>query len=286
MPITNLKLYGLGYLRPIATPILFLAILVSSYFLPFATIQYSMHAVSLGDIAQDKPNGGKPIPIQTKTISLDVMVYGVCGQQRKLKQIWVNREILLGAGNHYQQKQGADEIVPHNNRLQTLLQKTKLLEINRHLCADGDIINRDPLLATWVGAGLIVLVLFAVSGILSLLCITFHVITVIQNSIITSIRCDGRCQYRTKWIVDLLSEATSWFVVFASILYVALTWGERRSTDASLGSGCLAVLGISFAMFWETMYRKKWDSPAENRKRDTSLPAADTANVQKSSNIV
>jgi hypothetical protein len=79
--------------------LIYLAILISVYYLPFVTIQYNMHTILpehalVGVPARQRPR--QPTQIQSTELSLDVMIYGVCGRQSRktLLKIHENMEIL------------------------------------------------------------------------------------------------------------------------------------------------------------------------------------------------
>jgi hypothetical protein len=102
-------------LRPLLSPLLFLVVVTTTIcFLPFATVNYSMHAVSQGDIDQHKLDG-YPIPVNTEHIPINVMLYGICGQAIKAELIRENKKNLMAAGNHGYPKSPNDEV--YINRL-------------------------------------------------------------------------------------------------------------------------------------------------------------------------
>mmetsp|Transcript_7166 Transcript_7166/g.15510 ORF Transcript_7166/g.15510 Transcript_7166/m.15510 type:complete len:289 (-) Transcript_7166:50-916(-) len=230
----------IGFLRPIIIPILVFVVLNASYFLPFAKIEYSMHVISPDDI-QDNQRDGTPIPIHTERIPLDVMIYGICGEPNEVKRIHENKQFLSMSG-YPRQQQNTSEIF-YNNRLQMILD-TKLRRIDRFLCVDGDSVNDDLQLATWVATGLIVIMLLTLGGVLSLVCTLFHAVNWIKY---------GRNRHRKSCVAELLAEAISWIVIFASILYVVFTWSERRSSHASFGPGCIVMLTVSSVMLCGSM---------------------------------
>eukprot|EP00581_Thalassiosira_minuscula_P003339 CAMPEP_0183739888 /NCGR_PEP_ID=MMETSP0737-20130205/58290_1 /TAXON_ID=385413 /ORGANISM="Thalassiosira miniscula, Strain CCMP1093" /LENGTH=249 /DNA_ID=CAMNT_0025974805 /DNA_START=459 /DNA_END=1208 /DNA_ORIENTATION=+ len=203
-----------------------------------------------------------PIQIETERIPLDVMLYGFCGQTGKVEHIRQKRQMLMAAGNspppEYQRRKEADhDQIIYNNRLHTIL-GTGLLRINHYFCVDGDHgMSTDLQLATWVAAGIIVLLLFIIAAILSVLCIAGHAMIVIQRANRGSN--DERNRFQTSCFVELLSDAIAWIVIMASLLYVALTWNERRGSHATLGSGCIVMLAISFAMFCGSIGLVSWE---------------------------
>ena len=76
----------LRVLRPILVSMLILIAITSSYFLPFANVNYTMQTIS---------NGTEGIATQVVTVEvkLEVMAYGVCRRQsgEQLQQIYNNK---------------------------------------------------------------------------------------------------------------------------------------------------------------------------------------------------
>jgi hypothetical protein len=219
--VASLKSCIGGLDHPIIIPIIYLLVLISAYYLPFATINYGMHTIAPEDILRS------PVPIRTSRLKLDVQLYGVCGRQSRetLQRINQYMEILRKAGNR-PEKQAIDEVV-YDNRLQQIL-GTKLTMINAFLCGDEGIAHADRQYSTWVAAGLIVTLILIPAGALSLVCIVIYTLTLAR----------GRDRRGLSWVVvDLLSNVISWLMIFASLLYVALTWQERARSNASYGSG-------------------------------------------------
>lgn len=221
------------YLYPIIIPILDLLIITNAaYFLPFATINYMMHVV-------DNPTNVQPrFRVHTQQFPLDIMLYGICSQHSRntLYQIQVNKEAFRRAGNFVRvQDEGR-----HDTSLQRILE-TKLSRIDNVLCGENlmDEHTADPQYSTWVAAGLIVIILLTLTGILSFLGIVIH----------TSARMMwGRTGVKAYCIVEWISQAISWIVTFSSFLYLALTWSERRSSRASFGPGYV-VMSITSMLF-------------------------------------
>jgi hypothetical protein len=214
---------GLGH--PIIIPIIYLLVLIAAYYLPFATINYGMHTIAPEDVLRS------PIPIRTTRLKLDVQLYGVCGRQSRktLEQISRYMETLRNAGNR-PEKQAGDE-VNYDNRLQQIL-GTKLTTINAFLCGDEGIAHADRQYSTWVAAGLIVTLILMAAGALSLVCIALYTLAIVR----------GRDRCGLRWVVvNLLSNVISWLMIFASIMYVALTWQERARSNASYGSGYVII---------------------------------------------
>ncbi len=231
-----------GFDHPIIVPITYLLVLLAAYCLPFAIIYYSMHTISPGDILRS------PVPIHTTRIRLNVMLYGVCGRQNgeALRQISQNMETLRNAGNR-PQAPGSDDAV-YDNRLQLILD-TKLTRVNAYLCGDGGVVHADRQYSTWVAAGLAVTLILMMAGALSLLCIAIIcALDIARRRHDDDRRGAGRC-------VWLLSDAISWLVIFASLLYVSLTYQERGRSHASFGSGCVfmsiasVLIGARLARF-------------------------------------
>ena len=214
-----------GLDHPIIIPIIYLLVLIAAYYLPYATINYGMHTIAPEDIHRS------PVPIRTTMISLDILLYGVCGRQSRktLQQINQNMQTLLNAGNRplsKQEKQGDDEMT-YDNRLQQIL-NTKLTRINAFICGDEGVAHADRQYSTWVAAGLIVTVILMPAGVLSLLGIAICALAIARRH--------DRCE--PSWVVvNMLSNVISWLMIFASLLYVALTWQERTRSNASFGSG-------------------------------------------------
>ena len=208
-------------------PLLVLCVIVASYFLPFGKVNYAMHSIAYDETRQLN----EPIPITTEHIPINIFIYGVCHQENKLQHILKNRITLLNAGNYVSK----EEKVVHRNRLQMILD-TNLTAINNFLCRDeeGPRLNTNPQVATWVAAGLVVLLLLTIAGILSLLCAAAHVLAIWQAR-------DDPNWHKLNSVVRILSDSISWIVLFASILYVAFTWGERGSQNR-LGPGCISMI--------------------------------------------
>ena len=220
-------------LQPILAPLIFLVVIGSAaYLLPFAKITYRMHVI-------DSKSSSPPINILTDdTIQLDVMIYGVCTRQskEKLQQIRTKKKILLDAGNT------SDEISAetYSNRLQMIL-KTKLTRINNFICGDNvHMNNNDQQYATFVAAGLVSLLFLILAECLSLFAIAVHTLTIIQWALKKeSINC---ISFKEHWSVDLLVKSSSSLVIFASFVYMTLSWNERRSSYAAFGSGYIIML--------------------------------------------
>ena len=220
-------------LQPILAPLIFLVVIGSAaYFLPFAKITYRMHVID--------SKSSSPINILTDdTIQLDVMIYGVCTRQSKdsLQQIHTKKKLLLDAGNT------SDEISAetYSNRLQLLILKTKLTRINNFICGDNvHMNNNDQQYATFVAAGLVSLLFLILAECLSLFAIAVHTLTIIQW--VQKKESNNSIRFKEHWIVELLVNASSSLVIFASVVYMTLSRNERRSSYAAFGSGYIIML--------------------------------------------
>ena len=83
--------------------LIYVAILISVFYLPLVTIQYNMHTILPEHALVGAPARlpKRPIQIQSSHLSLEVMIYGVCGRQSRktLLKIHDNLEKLRNAGN-------------------------------------------------------------------------------------------------------------------------------------------------------------------------------------------
>ena len=239
--------------------LIYLTILISLYYLPLVTIQYNMHTklpehASVGVPARQRPR--QPIQIQSTQLSLDVMIYGVCGRQSRktLLKIHENMEILRSAGNrptNHGNDKGIQEIFIYENRLQSLLDTVLARKVNEIICCvannddeQGSMSPQpsfDRQYATWVAAGLVVLMILLFAAPLSLFCI---VLICTLNWIEWRYKHRRSTRSKSRWwlVIELLSNVNARLVLFATFLYVALTWQECRSSKASYGSGYIIML--------------------------------------------
>jgi hypothetical protein len=207
----------------------------------------------------------QPIQIQSSHLSLDVMIYGVCGRQssKTLLKIHENMEILRNAGNrptNHGNDKGIQEVaIIYDNRLQSLLEMKLVMKVNEVICnfvnnddEQGSISSEpsfDRQYATWVAAGLVVLMILLFAGApLSLFCIvsicTLNWIEWRNNKHHRSTRSKS-CWWQ---LIELLSNVNAGVVLFAPFLYVALTWQECQSSKAFYGSGYIIMLLASIFM--------------------------------------
>ena len=243
----------------------YLVILLSVYYLPLVTIQYNMHTImpehaSVGVPARQRPR--QPIQIQSTQLALDVMIYGVCGRQSRktLLKIHENMEILRSAGNrptNHGNDKGIQEIFIYENRLQSLLDTVLARTVNEIICHVANNDNEqgsmspqpsfDRQYATWVAAGLVVLMILLFAAPLSLFCI---VLICTLNWIEWRYKHRRSTRSKSRWwlVIELLSNVNTGLVLFATFLYVALTWQECRSSKASYGSGYIIMLLASIFM--------------------------------------
>ena len=245
--------------------LIYLTILISLYYLPLVTpIQYAYNiARACFSRSTSTAAAAATIQIQSTQLSLDVMIYGVCGRQSRktLLKIHENMEILRSAGNcptNHGNDKGIQEIFIYENRLQSLLDTVLARTVNEIICHVANNDNEqgsmspqpsfDRQYATWVAAGLVVLMILLFAAPLSLLCIV---------SICTLNWIQWRYKHRRstrsksfRWwqLIELLSNVTAGLVIFATFLYVALTWQECRSSKASYGSGYIIMLLASIFM--------------------------------------
>jgi len=205
---------------------------------------------SVGTPARQRPR--QPIQIQSTELSLDVMIYGVCGRQSRktLLNIHENMEILRNAGNR--PNYDNDEVVIiYDNRLESLLDTVLARRVNEIIChvANNDDEKGsmspqpsfDRQYATWVAAGLVVLMILLFAAPLSLLCIVL-ICTLNLVAWRYKHRRSTKCKSRWWQLIELLSNVTAGLVIFATFLYVALTWQECQSSKALYGSGYIIML--------------------------------------------
>jgi hypothetical protein len=165
--------------------LIYLAILISVYYLPLVTIQYNMHTIlpehaSVGVPARQRPR--QPIQVQSTQLSLDVMIYGVCWRQSRktLLKIHENMEILRNAGNR-PDYDNDEVVIIYDNRLESLLDTVLARKVNEVICHvannDNDHLvtlhpqqSFDRQYGTWVTAGLVVFMMLLFLP-LSFLCI-------------------------------------------------------------------------------------------------------------------
>jgi hypothetical protein len=117
----------------------------------------------------------QPIQIQSSQLSLDVMIYGVCGRQSRktLLKIHDNLEILQNAGNcptnHGNDKEIQEMAITYDNHLQSLLEMKLVRKVN---IVTFNLVNNDDeqgstspqpsfdcQYATWVAAGWVVMMI-------------------------------------------------------------------------------------------------------------------------------
>ena len=232
------------FLRPIINILLFVVFVIgAAYLLPFVNVNYSMQVVSLETILLHKAEG-TPIPVNTETISIPVYLYGLCGVSQTLEQIKDNRKILAEAGNH-KETANVDERI--RNRLH-YIPRTGLIQIDRNICGEEDPMSNDFQLATYKGAGLVIIVLLIFASALSVLCIAIHSITVLWRVRI-EIK-DEMNLYTASAAVDVLSEAIAWISFFASLIYTCFTWTERKGSGSTYSVGYYVFGVVSMAMFF------------------------------------
>jgi len=124
------------------------------------------------------------------------MIYGVCGRQSRktLLKIHENMEILRSAGNrptNHGNDKGIQEIFIYEIRLQSLLDTVLARKVNEIICCvannddeQGSMSPQpsfDRQYATWVAAGLVVLMILLFAAPLSLLCIVLSVPSIGSN---------------------------------------------------------------------------------------------------------
>jgi hypothetical protein len=246
--------------------LIYVAMLISVYYLPLVTIQYNMHTILpehayVGAPTRQRPK--QPIQIQSTQLSLEVMIYGVCGRQssKTLLKIHENMEILRNAGNlptNNDYDKGIQEVA-YDNRLQSLLEMKLVRKVNEVICNFVNNDNEqgstsfqpsfDRQYATWVAAGLVVMMILLFAGApLSIFCIvTICTLNWIEWRY-NKHRRSTRSKSRWWLLIELLSNVNAGVVLFATFLYVALTWQECQSSKASYGSGYMIMLLASIFM--------------------------------------
>jgi hypothetical protein len=193
------------------------------------------------------------------------MIYGVCGRQSRktLLKIHDNLEKLRNAGNrptNHGNDKGIQEVaIIYDNRLQSLLDTKLVRKVNEVICNFVNNDNEqdstsfqpsfDRQYATWVAAGLVVMMILLFAGVpLSLFCIvsicTLNLVAWRYNKHRRSTRSKSRW-----WLlIELLSNVNAGLVPFTTFLYVALTWQECQSSKAFYGSGYIIMLLASIFM--------------------------------------
>jgi hypothetical protein len=167
-------------------------------------------------------------------------------------------EILRNAGNrptNHGNDKGIQEVaIIYDNRLQSLLDTKLVRKVNEVICNFVDNDNEqgstsfqpsfDRQYATWVAAGLVVMMILLFAGApLSLFCIvSICTLNWIAWSHIT--------RSKSHWwqLIELLSHLNAGVVLFTTFLYVALTWQECHSSKAFYGSGYIIMLLASIFM--------------------------------------
>ena len=253
----------LRVLRHIIVPILILVAITSSYCLPFASVNYSMQTIS-------NKTEGIATQVATEEIQLEVMAYGVCKRQsgEHLQRIHDKNLALERAGNFV----GYDNERYHN-RLQLLL-STDLLNLANFLC--GSNIFIDPQTNTWTAAGLVIILLLILAGLLSLLSITTHVSTVIYTK--------SYDRYRPNKAVTLFATASTTMISMASLLFVSLTWHERTSM-AQFGTGFIIILTVTVLILCGHIMGSILTSCKPKPSREDILPETEMK-VKESSVII
>ena len=254
----------LRVLRHIVVPILIVIAITSSYFLPFASIAYSMQTIS---------NDTEKLATQvvTEEIQLDVMAYGVCKRQsgEQLQQIHDNDLALESAGNFV----GVEDEKIYHNRLQLLL-STDLLKLANFLC--GSNIFIDPQINTWTAAGWVVLLLLILAGMFSLLSIATHIFTLVYSQSYNRVRPNKA--------VTLFATASTTMISMASLLFVSLTWHERTSA-AQFGSGFIIILTVTVLILCGHIIGSILTSCKPKPRRDDKLPD-NQMNIKEGSVII
>ena len=256
----------LRVLRHIIVPILILVAITSSYFLPFASVHYSMQVISDNMLGENIAT-----QVVTEEIQLDVMAYGVCRRQssEQLQQIYDNKIALENAGNFV----GVEDERYHN-RLQLLL-STDLLNVANFLCGSNVFI--DPEINTWTAAGLVVILLLVTGGVFSLLSIATHVTTVIYSK--------SYDRVRPNKAVTLFATASTTMISMASLLFVSLTWHERTSTFR-FGSGFIIILTVTVLIHFGHIIESILKSCKPKSKRKKDIPPEAEMTIKEGSVII
>ena len=100
--------------------------------------------------------------------------------------------------------------------------------------------NNDQQYATFVAAGLVSLLFLILAECLSLFAIAVHTLTIIQWA--QKKESNNSIRFKEHWSVELLVNASSSLVIFASVVYMTLSWNERRSSYTAFGSGYIIML--------------------------------------------
>ena len=165
---------------------------------------------------------------------LNVMIYGVCGRQSRktLLKIHEKMEILRSAGNrptNHGNDKGIQEIFIYENRLQSLLDTVLARKVNEIICHVVDNDNDhlvtlhqqhffDRQYATWVAAGLVVLIILFFTAPLFILCIV-SICTL--NWIEWRYKPRRSTRSKSRWwqLIELLSNVNAGLVIFATFLF-------------------------------------------------------------------
>lgn len=254
--------------RHIIVPILILVAITSSYFLPFASVNYSMQVISDNMLGEDNI----ATQVVTEEIQLGVMVYGVCKRQssEQLQKIHDNNAALQRAGNFV----GVDDERIYHNRLQLLL-STDLLKLANFLC--GSNIFIDPQINTWTAAGWVVLLLLILAGMFSLLSIATHIFTLVYSQSYNRVRPNKA--------VTLFATASTTMISMASLLFVSLTWHERTSA-AQFGSGFIIILTVTVLILCGHIIGSILTSCKPKPKRKKDIPLETAMNTKEGSVII
>ena len=221
------------FLYPITTPLVFFLVIIPiTSFLPFVTIFYSMHSVSLVQVYTHRMEH-TPIVVGSEIIQANTMLFpclgGICSQDKELIQ--QNLKLLLDAGNTSQNDLGQSSAATSTVEAFFNTMTIWLASIFR---TDADNMRNDEQVQLFAWAGVLVVLLLLLAGVLSAAAILIHTINIIQ-----------RGSDELKSIVESFNDAIGWILAFASLLFPAMTWTQPKKYQAGFIIMLLCSIGLN-----------------------------------------